>query len=274
MTPPDPDEPFGDLTPEDEDRVSALLGSVPPPADLPEDVAARLDARLVGLVSERSALPQGAQPETARGGPADELAGRRMRVRKALLVAASIAVIGIGAGAVLDNLSAGSADSATAGAVAEDEGAPEAAAPDEDSRGEVRSEEEAAGGAAVEAPADTYLATVPQVLSRATLAADVRRLEARAARVVTDRGGDEDAPAEGGNDGGPTLLRDSGTLAEVLDPCAVPTLAADDRVAPATLDGERVTLVLRAPRSGTSEAEIYSCDRPDQRVASTVVPAG
>ena len=98
----------------DQEAVRRLLGEVPPAGPVPDDVAARLDARLAELVVEREAAIESPVAETGD----DELAQarRRRRFRIALVAAASVSVLGLGLGTVLDDLSpggvAGSAEAA------------------------------------------------------------------------------------------------------------------------------------------------------------------
>ncbi len=267
MTRPDADGPDeasrAPISAEEDAQVRDLLGSLPPAGELPADVARRLDAQLATLVAERP-------PVT---GAADVLSARRRRARTALLVAASVAAVGLGLGTVLDDLSlGGGASDSASGPSAEDEVAAGSAPESAGGAAKGGADGETDGG--TDGEPEFYLATVPQRLSRATLEADVRRLEARSARVAAGREGEEGDP-DSTDTGGPTLLGDDAdTAAEILDPCAVPAVRPGDNVAPVTLDGSRATLVLRAAQAGTREAEIYACDSSDDVIARTVVPAG
>lgn len=242
------------MTPEQEEQVRRALGSLPSEGPVPPEVVRRLDARLAELVAERDAA---AAP--------DDLATRRRRRhwRTGLVAAASVAVLGIGLGTVVDDLSLGGGDSesATAGATADHGSAPDAA-----------SEDPAGGRVGGEAQDNRqltegtqYLAREPQDLSSATLESDVARV-AGLGPVLT--AGPEVSTEGGRVPGGESSPR--GLVA--ITACDLPPTRSGDQVVPVRLDGERATLVLRGDAYGTREAQIYSCDDGGVLVASTVVP--
>ena len=250
------------MTPEQEEQVRRLLGSLPPEGPLPPEVATRLDARLADLVAERTSA---AAPASG-----DELAARRRRrrVTTSLVAAASVAVVGVALGTMADLTGSGS-DSAQSGAAVSDsaaaapESAPEAA------------REDSAGDAAGGADAGT-LASVPdgvlllagdrQDVATANLDRDVARVAALAPAPSSREGvtGDRADPEEGPGE----ARRRLATIA----PCVVPAAEAGDVVAPVRLDGEPATLVLRAAAGGTREAQIYACDDATALLAATTVP--
>ncbi len=130
------------VTPEQEEQVRRALGSLPPEGPVPPEVARRLDARLAELVAERDAESvESAEPTGSPAAPVgdgaerDDLAARRRRRRwrTGLVAAASVAVLGVGLGTVVDDLSLGGGDSASTTAGAGDS-APETAS--EDAAGE------------------------------------------------------------------------------------------------------------------------------------------
>ncbi|HET6652438.1 MAG TPA: hypothetical protein VFH10_07350 [Nocardioides sp.] len=249
------------MTPEQEEQVRRLLGSLPPEGPLPPEVATRLDARLADLVAERTSA---AAPASG-----DELAARRRRrrVTTGLVAAASVAVVGVALGTMAD-LTGSDSDSAQSGAAVSDsaaaapESAPEAA------------REDSAGDAAGGADAGT-LASVPdgvlllagdrQDVATANLDRDVARVAALAPAPSSREGvtGDRADSVEPGE-----ARRRLATIA----PCVVPAAEAGDVVAPVRLDGEPATLVLQAAAGGTREAQIYACDDATALLAATTVP--
>lgn len=254
------------MTPEQEEQVRRALGSLPSEGPVPPEVARRLDARLADLVAERDAGSAGAavSPEDA-GAERDDLAARRRRRRwrTGLVAAASVAVLGVGLGTVVDDLSLGGGDSesTTAGAADHGSAAPETASGDV-AGGRVGGETEARRRLT---DGTQYLAREPQDLSSATLDSDVARV-AGLGPVLT---AGPEASAEGGRvPGGESPPR--GLVA--ITACDLPPIRAGDQVVPVRLDGERATLVLRGDAAGAREAQIYSCDDGDVLLASTVVP--
>lgn len=261
------------LTPEQDEQVRRALRSVPPAGRTPDEVAERLDAALAALVAERGGVPSTPDAGGANATADLDAARRRRRWRTGLVAAASVAVLGIGLGTVLDDLPRGGAGSDDAATTADGgmarEMAPESPA---DSAGGV---EEGVGGL----PPDALLTATPQDLSSATLARDVRRVTALApapARVQDTPGGNGTTDPDGGaaKGEGPSTLGDG---AAALARCVVPPLLPGDQVAPVTLDGVPATLVVRRAEpggDGAREAEIYTCDGGDSVLARTVVPGG
>jgi hypothetical protein len=223
---------------QDQEAVRRLLGEVPPAGPVPDDVVARLDARLAELVAERESA--GAPSAAEESG--DELAAarRRRRFRIALVAAASVSVLGLGLGTVLDDLSlggAGSADSATAGDAGADTMAREL---EEDGPGAAEAPTD--GSPRIQSDsADEDAGADRPVVRGATLEADVTRIA-------------EDLQALRGTDGG------RNGVAQLIAPCAVPPMESGDRAVPIRFEGKDATLVVRAPEAGTREAEIYACD--------------
>ena len=251
------------MTPEQEEQVRRTLASVPAEPATPPDVVARLDATLARLVAER---------EPAR---TDELERRRRRRwPRVLVAAASVAVLGYGAGAFLDGLqvSGGDASSTAArdetfagagagGAESGDDAAPDApgvmppsagaGAPDsgvlDSRRGGKAGYARALTTATVRLHSDTLSADVRRLLAGSTLA-DGRRLH-------------------------PDSAREARSPAKLLAPCAAPATTRGDRLAAARLDGSRATLVVRRGTDGTRVAEVYACDDPARLLAVTRLDA-
>lgn len=232
------------------DGVRRLLADVPAPG-LPDDVAARLDARLAALVAERDAPPSAPVADLA----AERAARRRSRIRVGVVAAASVAVVGLGIGTVASNLTTGASDESTAGAAA-DQGdtsmlrevpEPEAAQSEQDAPRVYGGDDAGGAEAAVTRP----------VVHAATLERDVARLFAqRSARRDTANG----------------VLPPS-AAAKALAPCVVPSLGAGDDAVPVRYDGKDATLVFRAPADGAREAQVYACGDGGTPVAATAVPS-
>ena len=245
MTPEQP------VTPEQDEQVRRVLGSLPPEGPLPPEVADRLDATLAGLVAERG-------PEhTGSSDTGDELAARRRRRRLAtgLVAAASVAVLGIGLGTVTDI--GGGSDTALSGEAASDADAGgDAAGP------ELAPRESTEGGSESLPGGVQYLAGGRRNVSSASLDRDVARVAALAPVTTSGEGVTSNRVAPDGR---------RSDLAAIA-PCAVPATEPGDLVAPVRLDGEPATLVLRRAVDGTREAQIYACDDAGALHASTAVP--
>ena len=247
------------MTPEQEEQVRRVLGSLPPEGPVPPEVADRLDATLAGLVAERE---PGHTGSTEAG---DELAARRRRRRMAtgLVAAASVAVLGIGVGTVTDMGAdlGGDSESTLSGEAASDADAGgdaggDAAGP------EVAPRESTEGGSQTLPGGVQYLAGGRRNVSSATLDRDVARVAALAPVTTSGEGVTSNRVAPDG--------RRSGLAA--IAPCAVPATEPGDLVAPVRLDGEPATLVLRRAVDGMREAQIYACDDAGALLASTAVP--
>lgn len=221
------------MTPEQEDQVRRALAAFGPTESMPPEVSARLDATLSGLVEERTTADQ---PDDQ---PADELAvRRRRRWRGTLVAAASVAVLGTGIGAVVNGIGMSGGDSMTTALdTADDEAGGRELAPEMD--GGDAAGPESAPEVGVEALRDLRATD----LRSDTLGRDVRR----AARLLA----------------GPSMEKGAAAPEPWMTRCALPDASAGDRLAAVLLDGERATLVLRAPVDGTHVAEIYSCDGLD-----------
>lgn len=247
-----------ELTPAQDAEVRRLLGALPPAGPMPDDVAARLDARLDALVAERALASD-------RPTGTDELAARRRRrrrLRTGLVAAASVAVLGVGIGIVADDLggvTGGAASDSAVTAESQDARQGEPGAP---------VESDAGGGADAGA---RLLATTRQDLTRQTLGLDVARIADQAPRSGGRVQSDEAQPNR--DTDGPTTFSAGGAAANALAPCAVPALEPAAQVAPVRLDGERATLVLHPARDGAREAEVYACDDGGLVLARVSVPA-
>lgn len=246
------------MTPDEEEQVRRALADASPVGPMPPEVAARLDAALAELVAEREGS---VEPDPASDPVRDELERRRRRRwPRVLVAAASIAVVGYGAGTVVSGLSgagedamstaardqAGSGGAGSAGGQGEEapEAAPEALPSTSDGGAEALTGRRA-------------LTHQTVVLHRDTLQDDVARL----VRPETT----SDRPKAERPD------RDGHVLAGVVAPCELPGVAREDRVAAVRLDGRRATLVLRAPTHGTAVAQVYACGEASRLLASTEV---
>lgn len=260
-------------TDQEQQRVARLLAAAGGEETVPPDVATRLDAVLADLIAGRptghAAAGETAADDTAdervlgSAVPADEvpdeLAARRRRRRwpQLLVAAATVSVLGLGAGALLESMGAGGSDSAgeaTAGAAAEDR--------------EVAAD---GGGAPEEAPAAAQRQQSPaeqtEELAGDTADADGRalatigvpRLRSGSLAVDLQRAADLSRPADDGRD-----------LARA---CVQPDLALGDEWLRARLDGASAVLVLRAPEDGRRTAEVFTCDDGDTPAATRRIDA-
>ena len=257
------------MTPDQEDQVRRVLGSLPPEGPVPPAVAERLDAALADLVAERGAGPVETTPDELSSRRAERTPAavrRRQRRRTGLVAAAAVAVVGLGLTTVVDDLTGG--DSETASTQAASDAAPEAGrelvGPDSGAPG-AADEDTGGGSAGAPLPAGVVLLTATrQDLGSGTLAADAARVAALG----------PEAPAREGVDGGSAGPEPGGRrLLAAVTPCVVPETASGDAVAPVRLDGEPATLVVRGTSGGARVARVYSCDGGDAVLATTTVPA-
>ena len=271
---PAPEGPTDQAEQAEQHRVARLLAAAGGEETVPPDVATRLDDVLADLIAGRptghaaagETVPDDTTPaETVPGAavPADEvpdeLAARRRRRRwpQLLVAAATVSVLGLGAGALLDSMGAGGSDSAgeaTAGAAAED---PEAAAD--------------GGGAPEEGPAAAQRQQPPAEQTeelagdtadtdgRALATIGVPRIRSGSLAVDLQRAADLSRPADDGRD-----------LARA---CVQPDLAPGDEWLRARLDGAAAVLVLRAPEDGRRTAEVFTCDDGDTPAATRRIDA-
>ncbi len=265
-----------------EEHVRSLLAAAAEPADeqIPEDVAARLDDVLTGLVSDRtnspaasdsvSPLPDGAptpsagedepQADSPTGanvgrGPgtvSDLAARRRRRWFQGLAAAAAVSVVGVGFGTLLGDTGSGSASLGSNAVTAESAGG-EAA----DSAG--GADQGAAGGAVPEVAPRSQ---TPRPDKRLSLTKHPLRLRTSSLTVDVQRIEDFSLAA-------PV----AGTRAALGQACVQPRTRAGDEWLPVRLDGQPGVLVLRAPAGGRRTAEVYTCDEPDDPAAEVTVDA-
>lgn len=244
------------MTPEEHDpeqeTVRRLLAAAGGPEPVPDEVGARLDDVLAGLVAERQGVPEQPGPEPRReAAPAPVIsltARRRRRWAQALVAAAVVSVVAVGVGTALKGGQADSENAASGGpasVTAEDKGL-----------------EGTGGGTAGAAP------------------------EGRSAGKATDSFG---AAQEGGQASVTRLS--SGSLTRQVqevenfalavpvptsdrwaDACARPRTGSGDEWLPVRFDGRPGVLVLRAPVNGRRQAEVYTCGSRAP-VASTTVRA-
>jgi hypothetical protein len=219
---PDRDDP--QLPAEDEERVRRALAASAASGPVPDDVAARLDEVLAGLVAERGP----SAPGTGGAGSPDvkKLGERRRRRPPQLLVAAALlAVVAVGVGTVVRSVGgSGSADSSSAGGQ------------------KASSQDRSTAGGSTESLQDAPAPVGPLPrLHSSSLPADVARLvEGRRARALTN--GSAEVPRAPSRTG-----------------CVLPAEPTGTRVIAVRLDGRRATLVLSSPHRGVREATVYSC---------------
>lgn len=225
----------------DVSRLLAAAGRPAPP--IPDDVAARLDARLAALTAAGGTDQSRRAAADTSGGPAASGPQRPARRRwpQLLVAAAAVSVLGLGLGNVLGGSMSGESSQSTAGSAAEDGGAPEAATEDRgaDSRapGASTLRQESAGSAR----------NGPVRLRTRSLAAD--------AQLVEDF----------------ELAIPAGPDARRQDACVPPPTTAGTAWLPVLLDSEPALLVLGVPRDGTRLAEVYTCADPGSPAATTTV---
>lgn len=238
-----------------------------PAAPMPRDVVDRLEATLADLTAERVAGQRSSSKSHV------VVPARRRHWPTLLVAAASVAVLGVGIGAVMQNMSGG-ADSSTAGQAedsstlrkgqadgghdSEAEGGPGATSESEapQPRDPVRSE----------ADIRLALAARPARLRSDSLAADAARaLDARQvpASAVSGRVRPGAPASEPGSD--------IAAAARLVSACALPDVGDGDLLVAARLDGQRSTLVLRQPQAGTRLAEVYACGDATRPLAQSEV---
>ena len=243
MTPEDVD-PEDELSPEDEQRVRRLLADAGGTTTLPEDVVTRLDEVLLGLQAERAGSPT----------PADDLAARRRRRwTKVLVAAATVAVVGVGVGNIVnDGTTGGSSDSAADMAVEGQGEAGAEAAPDGGSL--VREGPEANRRPLLDAAPTSSL---PRVRT-GSATVDAQRIHDMSLRSAFSK----QPEADGANDADRKAAG-----------CDLPATTRGERLVAVRLEGRRATLVFRAKEDGERRAEVYSCRDADSPVLATTVRA-
>jgi hypothetical protein len=257
------------MTPEQEEQVRRALASLPA-EPMPEEVAARLEARLGQLQAERAAdgdpVEKPADRPTSITGPSGDPARRNRRWPTVLVAAALLAVVGVGVGNVLDDVTGGAGpDGMTAesgGEAAEepprtlDQGPREAELPP--------AQESHAGATSMVAGRMVHTAKRVALHSK-TLDHDVSAFMAvrlpRAAANEEMRSQSADKAAE------------ARRLARLFTPCQLPRTRPGDQLVAVRLDGDPATLVLHEPADGTRVAEVHSCGDASDVVAVTNVPA-
>ena len=244
------------MTPEQEEAVRRALAAEPSPGPPPPEVVERLDETLAGLVAERAS---GAAGTTVTAGPTP-LRPRRRRWPAALVAAASVAVLAVGVGVVLQDTSpfvAGSdtADTARSEDAAGGEAAPELA-------------REPSGASSLDTGGSDRrllsLAPEPARLRSGSLTEDVEKVLAR--RQVPATTFDREVRPDDDVSGPEASL-----AARQLARCALPDSSSGDLLVAARLDGERATLVLRRATGETRVAEVYACDDAGRLLARTDV---
>lgn len=262
MPPPDPD-----LTPAQEHAVRSRLADARHEGPIPDDVAARLDATLAGLVADRDGA--GAADEADPGERVVRLRSRRRKVTAGLLVAATVVVVGGVVGgqilgdqvSVLPTLGGGSETSSDAGSAASEESGGDAAPAERGAR--QRGDRDRADG--IEDPTLTHSyesqsGTLDKRATRgapevdpSTFAADAERLSV----VSVGRGS-------------ATYSLRSEATADAKVGCSVS--AGRGRRVLVTYEGQLGVLVYRRPEGGRQQVELHLCGSLAPR-RTTEIPA-
>lgn len=247
-----PDRP--DLTPAQERAVRDLLARARHDEPVPDDVAARLDETLAGLVAERGAdtvAEHGADTSAERGATVTPLPRRRRLVAIGLAAAAAVVVGGVALPQVLpqgEDASTGRAGSADGGARA-DRGADPGTA------------REGASGPPQAATGTPGLAT-PRVAD-ATFRRDVLR-----ARRLADLGVVATLDTESEYSGGAAERDSVRALARQCRPAGT----GPGRLLVVRYAGQPALVVLRPPERGRQQAVLLRCGS-DVPVRTVDLPA-
>lgn len=261
MPPPDPD-----LTPAQEHAVRSRLADARHEGPIPDDVAARLDATLAGLVADRDGA--GAADVADPGERVVRLRSRRRKVTAGLLVAATVVVVGGVVGgqilgdqvSVLPTLGGGSETSSDAGSAASEESGGDAAPAERGAR--QRGDRDRADG--IEDPTLTHSyesqsGTLDKRATRgapevdpSTFAADAERLRGLAHAAAT--------PSS----------RDNTRSSSAKIGCSVS--ASGGRRVLVTYEGQPGVLVYRRPEGGRQQVELHLCGSLAPR-RTTEIPA-
>jgi hypothetical protein len=224
------------LSSDDEEQVRRALAASAANEPMPDDVVARLDDVLAGLVAERGRATQGG--DDAGSPDVTELGDRRRRRWPQLLVAAAaLGVVAVGVGTVVRSAGGGSGESSSAGGQA------------------AHSQDHSTAGGSTESlkAAPVPVGPLPRLHS-SSLHADVARLvNGREARALTD---------------GPAARAPLPSRAA----CVLPAGPSGTRVVAVRLDGRRATLVLSPRHDGVREATVYSCGEAAPIGRTTVRP--
>jgi hypothetical protein len=252
-----------DETQEQVRRLLAAAGS-PPPA-VPEDVEARLDDVLAGLVAERG--EHGSEDTRPVGHEAGEhepagvtpLDGRRRRWPQVLVAAAAVSVIALGVGnLVLDSEPAADYAATAEAGSAQDEVAEPPTALSDSLAGEGSEDRDGR---------DTELQAEP--VPPEVLASTDRRATALSARPVRLRSDSLRRDVQ--------LVEDLALAAAAGNgwsgACVRPAAGEGDEWVAVRFEGEPAVLVLRAPAGGRRTAEVFACGTPGAPVASVTVDA-
>ncbi|WP_148573350.1 hypothetical protein [Nocardioides caldifontis] len=234
------DDELPELTPEEETEVSRLLAEAGGPLPMPDEVAARLEATLAGLVEERAGEPE--EPAAATVVTLEERRAAR-RWPRLVLAAAAVVVAGYAAGTVVTGTGSGS-DSAS---VSDAAGAGEAEEPMAGADPEAASEaapEESGPGTAAERDAQVFRARDVVRLRSETLEDDLGRA----------LGGDPTAL----HDAGRSELRSQTVRKRAT--CHPPALEPGQQWALARYDGRRAVLVAGPDDGELLPVEVVGCD--------------
>lgn len=260
------------LTPEEEARVRRLLAEArvdPGSEALPDEVADRLDAVLVGLVEPGA---QSADPSTsaaAAGSVADLATRRRRRVGGLLLAAAAVVVAAVGVGQVVDLGTGSSNDAGSTAAVDSGEGADRGEAAGSAGSGDGELREDAPAPAEAE---PRSLGADGNRLPSATTAAVVR-VRVRVAEFSDDaalvrRALGPSPPRDEFVEPSPADLPSQLRTRRTFD-CAATTLDSGTWV-PIVYHGSPAVLVLRRPAGDAQVAEVVQCGSGEILRSSTL----
>ena len=236
------------------DDLRALLAGARATDPIPTDVAARLDATLESLQSERATQQE----------DQNNVVPLRHRVGRVLVAAAAVVVVGAGGvGIVKGALNGGGSDdmsSDSAGSAA-DTDAGSAGVPSAPEANAARPE---SSQATKDAPAQ--LAEVP-AFTTARFAEQAAQLDTAALDFVQDKSTDPDygsATRSPAPTSSPTPV--TGSLATR---CSTPALPDTESIQ-ITLDGQRAVLVLHPVSEGRQLIEAWSCDGTATLASATV----
>lgn len=241
-----------ELSPEQEADVRRLLAQARHDEPVPDDVAARLDDVLAGLVADEGVddLEVFESDSGSNPAPVTDLAAARHRRRKAgrlLLAAAAVVVAGVAVGQNLDGVQSGDAESADAGG-----DAPAAEPRDTVERQPTEADGEAGGTSGDDEPTSASASSLldglqaPIPLTSENFAADVERELAGIPAVRRE--------ATALNLNGVTAYTETNT--DFV--CAVGAYG-EGATLPAYYDSEEAVLVLRRPRSGLQRVDLLTC---------------
>lgn len=262
------DAPLDPIDPRVEAAVRRTLAAAGGPEPIPDEVAARLDGVLDGLVAERAATVS--HPENPGIVVPLDAAARRRRVRVRMLLGAAAAVVAVavGAGVVNDTPGDGGADASTAADEAPARDEDSAAAGDDGAVGE----ELAEGGSTLEgesaSPSSPSSAPEPGAAELRRVVTDERLRDVRADRLREDLVALQHVslphPA--------TADYSRATLTAPADFMCEPAEFGPGYLVGVRYDGRPAVVAFREPMGSNQAAEVLACGTGDV-LHSTILPA-